>query len=244
MTETPEAEKGSPPNRRNWRPGDEDAASLAARINEAHRRAVEHVAAAGEHIVCSVEHALTCGELLLKAKAEVPHGQWLPWLRANVTFSERSAQGYMEVAREHRSNPQRVADMSLRRMLKTLRTPARAKIEEHEKRIAKMSLSELVVEKYKLHMLGRLSKADREAMDAELQAHIARKPPPLAPNGSIEEMKATIDHVRALDEIMHKYGMCPWAGTDNPGFCLVCAKAMDDAGTEYDPEDLTWLTGT
>lgn len=54
-----------------------------------------------------VEHALTAGEALLAAKAQVQHGAWLPWLAANFDGSERTAQLYMTVA----ANPQRVADL-------------------------------------------------------------------------------------------------------------------------------------
>ena len=41
--------------------------------------------------------ARDCGELLLKAKAEVKHGQWLAWLKANVTCTPRTAQNYMAI---------------------------------------------------------------------------------------------------------------------------------------------------
>ncbi|PWT84405.1 MAG: hypothetical protein C5B56_15645 [Proteobacteria bacterium] len=56
---------------------------LGARINEAHRLAITH---AGE----AVGHAIACGQMLLEAKAALPHGRWLPWLRDNIAFGESS----------------------------------------------------------------------------------------------------------------------------------------------------------
>src|SRR5215472_15300963 len=61
-------------------------ADLGARINEAHHLAIGHAGKA-------IEQAIACGQLLLEAKAKVPHGKWLPWLRNNISFGERSAQG-------------------------------------------------------------------------------------------------------------------------------------------------------
>jgi hypothetical protein len=45
----------------------------------------------------ALEHALECGRLLIQAKDAVPHGQWLPWLEANVSFGPRQAQKYMRL---------------------------------------------------------------------------------------------------------------------------------------------------
>jgi hypothetical protein len=43
-------------------------------------------------------HAVAAGKLLIEAKAQIPHGQWLMWLREHVQIPERTAQRYMEVA--------------------------------------------------------------------------------------------------------------------------------------------------
>jgi hypothetical protein len=55
----------------------------------------------------AVGHAIRAGELLIEAKAQVRHGEWLPWLEANFPFSERTARNYMRLARES----ERVADL-------------------------------------------------------------------------------------------------------------------------------------
>ena len=45
-----------------------------------------------------LKHAIECGRLLIEAKATLPHGAWLPWLEANVSFGARQAQKYMRLA--------------------------------------------------------------------------------------------------------------------------------------------------
>jgi Protein of unknown function (DUF3102) len=67
-------------------------ADLAARIR------VEHEATAVS-LKQSVEHAIAAGELLLEAKGQLAHGEWLPWLAESCTISERTAQLYMRVAK-------------------------------------------------------------------------------------------------------------------------------------------------
>ena len=42
---------------------------------------------------------INIGNLLLEAKEQLKHGEWLPWLKANFGSSIRSAQNYMAAAR-------------------------------------------------------------------------------------------------------------------------------------------------
>jgi hypothetical protein len=83
---------------------------LAVRIK------AEHTAAAAS-LKDSVRHAIAAGELLIEAKALVPHGQWLPWLADHVSISERTAQLYMRVAKNRAEVEKRVrngvADLTL-----------------------------------------------------------------------------------------------------------------------------------
>jgi Protein of unknown function (DUF3102) len=86
-----------------------------------------------EHAQCEVtmragvEHALKAGELLIEAKALCGHGEWGNWLQTHCEFSERTAQGYMRLAREWpdlaESKAQHVADLSLRGALLMLSEP-------------------------------------------------------------------------------------------------------------------------
>jgi hypothetical protein len=90
-------------------------ADIAARINEAHDRAS---ASARSTIVAAME----AGRLLIQAKAEVVHGGWLSWLKANTSVSERTAQYYMKLA-DDPSKSAIIADLTLVGALKLLAPP-------------------------------------------------------------------------------------------------------------------------
>lgn len=62
------------------------------------------------------------GLRLIEAKEMLSHGEWLPWLAAQVQYSEKTAQNYMRVAREF-PNPQLVADLGVRKALALLELP-------------------------------------------------------------------------------------------------------------------------
>lgn len=88
-------------------------ADLASKINAEH-------AAAEQHARTAVEHAIAAGELLAQAKAQLPHGAWLPWLAENFTGSTRTASAYMRLS----ANRQRVADLTtVREALEYLSEP-------------------------------------------------------------------------------------------------------------------------
>src|SRR6266702_3408421 len=99
-------------------------AVLAVRIREENDAAE---AAKGAAIVAArkgIEHALAAGPLLLEAKAQVPHGQWLPWLAENCpTVAPRMAQYYMGLARkrpELESRCETVSHLTLREAVQLL----------------------------------------------------------------------------------------------------------------------------
>lgn len=92
--------------------------SLASRINTSHQACEAATRSA-------VQHALECGAALIEAKATVPHGQWLPWLKANCpAVSERTAQKLMRLSREWPTLPEsktnRDSDLSLREAFRLL----------------------------------------------------------------------------------------------------------------------------
>lgn len=90
--------------------------SLPGRINAEHRAATADAESA-------VAHARRCGELLLEARSQAEHGQWLLWLAQHCPeVSEWTAQAYMRVARA----PAIEAD-SLRTVLARLSAPRKAK---------------------------------------------------------------------------------------------------------------------
>ena len=65
---------------------------LAARANAEH----ELVVKAGEAMI---EHAIRAGEALLEAQAQLPWGQWEPWLDEHFNQSRVNAAIYMRIAR-------------------------------------------------------------------------------------------------------------------------------------------------
>lgn len=66
-------------------------ADTATKINAAHQKAQHH---AGQ----AIDAAKEVGAMLLEVKKQLPHGQFLPWVSANCTVSERQAQRYMAAA--------------------------------------------------------------------------------------------------------------------------------------------------
>jgi len=88
---------------------------LAVRIE------AEHIAA-GEAAASHLGHAMACGDLLIEAKAELKHGQWLPWLLERG-IADRTARRYMRLARnrpEIEAKSATVADLTLRGAIEML----------------------------------------------------------------------------------------------------------------------------
>jgi hypothetical protein len=83
---------------------------LAARIRAEHE-------ATSDALRSSAEHGMAAGDLLIEAKAKVPHGQWLPWLKDNCAMSERTAQIYMRLAKNREPIEEQIrngsADLSM-----------------------------------------------------------------------------------------------------------------------------------
>jgi hypothetical protein len=97
-----------------------DSTQLAALIREKHQAAQATAAQA-------VELARQAGELLLQAKAQLPHGAWAAWLAEHCQIADRTARDYMRLARElprlDAAKRRRVADLPVRQALKALATP-------------------------------------------------------------------------------------------------------------------------
>lgn len=113
-----------------------DLTTLAIQINQEH---VNGEAA----FKAGIQHALRAGELLLQAKALCPHGEWGQWLKDNCSFSERTAQAYMRVARElpglTSEKAQRVADLSFRETLALLAEPKEDNPEQFRPEVLKLT---------------------------------------------------------------------------------------------------------
>ena len=74
------------------KPNADPLADLATRIKSLHAQVLD----AGKNVV---RKAIEAGVALIDAKRQVGHGNWLRWLRDNCELSERTAEVYMECAR-------------------------------------------------------------------------------------------------------------------------------------------------
>jgi hypothetical protein len=111
-------------------------ADLAARIKAEHE-------ATSDALKGAVAHAMAAGDLLIEAKAQVPHGQWLPWLRDHCNVSERMAQRYIRLARNRTTIEMRhsMSDSSIGGALALLTIPKDSSdLDEHFATLAVESL--------------------------------------------------------------------------------------------------------
>jgi hypothetical protein len=93
------------------------SAALVPRINAAHDQAHQSARTA-------IEHAVECGRLLLEAKAKVAHGQWLPWIEANLSFGVRQAQKYIRLAAFIEQHPNANSNSRLTSTARWRRSPS------------------------------------------------------------------------------------------------------------------------
>lgn len=94
---------------------------LAEKINEAVRDAEDHLREA-------TLRAIQIGRDLAFAKSVVAHGQFVPWLEANVDLAPRTARAYMRLAARYEGldheTATRVAVLPVREALRAVETPA------------------------------------------------------------------------------------------------------------------------
>jgi hypothetical protein len=64
-----------------------------------------------ERVKKTVEDIIEVGNDLLAVKESLPHGQFLPWLKAEFGWGERSAQNFMNVAEQFKSA--KIADLPI-----------------------------------------------------------------------------------------------------------------------------------
>lgn len=82
------------------------------------------------------EDFMELGQRLCEAKELLPHGEWLPWLEQKVQFSERTAQKFMQLAREYESNPKLASDLGSEKAFALLALP-----KEEREQIAQQGLT-------------------------------------------------------------------------------------------------------
>ena len=125
------------------------------------------------------EAILTIGRCLIEAKDMLPHGEWLPWLNERVEFSERTAQKFMQLAREW-ANPNTLADLGASKALMLLALPEGEReqfVEDHN--VIDMSarqLKEAIRERDEARKAAEVAKADASAAEqarAKMEADMA-----------------------------------------------------------------------
>jgi len=67
-------------------------ADLAFRIRREHQAAIEATKR-------TLEHCIAAGALLIDAKAQLKHGEWMPWLADHCSIPDRTVRLYMRLAR-------------------------------------------------------------------------------------------------------------------------------------------------
>lgn len=72
----------------------------------------------------AIEKAIEAGNLLRECKESLAHGDWLPWLKSNFAFSERTAQNWISIARAEARGDLKsatVADLGINEAIKLAR---------------------------------------------------------------------------------------------------------------------------
>lgn len=54
----------------------------------------------GEHLKLSLKKAIKIGKLLTEQKENLRHGEFTPWIKVNLPFTDRTARNYMRLYRE------------------------------------------------------------------------------------------------------------------------------------------------
>ena len=128
-------------------------------------------------LLCGIE----IGRRLVEAKELLNHGEWLPWLKRETDFSERSAQNYMKVFNRYsaaqlglfgpETNAQTFADLPISKALALLSVPE----SEREDFAAEVGAETISVRELEARVRERTAEIEAEKTSAEARAQIARE---------------------------------------------------------------------
>ena len=123
-------------------------------------------------LLCGIE----IGRRLVEAKEMLNHGEWLPWLKRETEFSERSAQNYMKVFNEYgaaqqslfgpETNAQTFADLPISKALALLSVPE----SEREDFAAEVGAEALSVRELEEKVRERTAELEKKARSWEDKA--------------------------------------------------------------------------
>lgn len=200
--------------------GSNRLAVLAAEIQDADgrvRRSAEEAAAA----------ALDAGHRLIEAKALLPHGKWLPWLKDHAGISDRTARRYMQIAKSGMEIGH-VADLGIR-------GAAQAAAKRRVPRDTEASaIEDAVVVWWKMLIrFSHLAPKDRERQRLKFLDTIA------AGDESGRLMQMYVRHTREIEEALTKEGALPGADWSDEELDVRVKDALRQAA----PSPLTALRG-
>lgn len=182
-------------------PVDEDAAFLAADIGmgaEPPQEPFRDLEIIESEILIYKRNAgqaiIEIGKRLNEAKAQLSHGEWLPWLREKVDISERSARDFMRLAREY-SKSAEIADLGASKALALLALPVSEReqfaAEKHEVDGVEKSVSDMTAKELKKAIEER--DAARQTMETmKARAEVAEQ--------SREKMEQDMIHLKELQK--------------------------------------------
>lgn len=182
-------------------PVDEDAAFLAADIGmgaEPPQEPLRDLEIIESEILIYKRNAgqaiIEIGKRLNEAKAQLSHGEWLPWLRDKVDISERSAQDFMRLAKEY-SKSAEIADLGASKALALLALPVsereRFAAEKHQVDGVEKSVADMTAKELK-KAIEELNDA-RQTMEAmKARAEVAEQ--------SREKMEQDMIHLKELQK--------------------------------------------
>lgn len=170
----------------------------------------EHAAAHAE-ARSALERARRCGELLTEAKAKVEHGQWLPWIEANLAFGARQAQKYMKLA----ENWDRLPNANSNSLLPNTIDAALATVADVTAAgYAAPYIAGADAGSRKTRALVSRERAWHAAIAADLQEALdlcaSRKAamPSDPADWTLEDAAACVANIRAIDDVFHRHGIC------------------------------------
>lgn len=146
---------------------------------------------------------LEIGRRLIEAKAQLNHGEWLPWLTEKVEFSARSAERFMKIAEGYKDSDT-VSSLGTRKALALLAfedsereefLAEKHEVNGEEKTVQEMTSAELdEAIRARKQAEEELAKAKQEKLDAEVRADNFAK--------EAEKAKANADLAKASGEKM------------------------------------------
>ncbi len=158
--------------------------------------------------VMVLSYSIEIGRRLCEAKAVVPHGQWGEWLKNEVSFSQSTAQGHMNIYKEYGSaqislfgdaKSQAIGNLTYTKALKLLAVPEDEREEFMEKHnVEDMSTRELeqaIRERDAARAALEQAQGDAENLTEELTAA----------QDAAEQAKAQADKLRTeLEELQSR----------------------------------------